>query len=77
MRGAERIHEVLPPVDRSLAGSSAWLRASRENAAGLKEAREAARTTLAQAFAKAREIEPASAPLAEEPARSISGRDQR
>jgi hypothetical protein len=77
MRGAARIREVLPPVDRSLAGSSAWLRASRESAAGLREAREAARTTLAQAFAKAREIEPASAPLAEEPASSISGRDRR
>lgn len=77
MRGAERIREVLPPVDRSLAGSSAWLRASREKAAALRVAREPARTTLAQSFAKAREIEPTSAPLAEEPARSIAGKDRR
>jgi hypothetical protein len=77
MRGAERIREVLPPVDRSLVGSSAWLRVSREKAAALRVAREPARTTLAQSFAEAREIEPASAPLAEEPVRSIAGKDRR
>lgn len=76
MRGADRIREVLAPVDRSLAGSSAWLRASREKAAALRVAREPARTTLAQAFAEAREIEPTSAPLAEEPANSIAGKDR-
>lgn len=74
MRGGDRIREVLPPVDRSLEGSSSWLRVSREKAAALGEAREAARTTMAQAFRNAREIEPATAPLAEEPDRSVSGK---
>jgi hypothetical protein len=71
MRGRERILEVLPPVDRRLEGSSAWLRASREAAARLRSAREpaadAGRSTLARAFPRARAIEPASAPLAKEP----------
>ena len=70
MRGSERIREVLPPVDRRLKGSSAWLRASREKAAALREARDAGRTTLARAFPKARAIEPTTAPLAEEPPRA-------
>jgi hypothetical protein len=69
MRGSVRIREVLPPVDRRLEGSSAWLRAGREKAAALREA-DPARTSLARAFAGARAIEPASAPLAREPARS-------
>jgi hypothetical protein len=68
MRGSDRIMEVLPPVDRRLRGSSAWLRASREKAAHLREARDAGRTTLARAFPGARVTEPSSAPLAEEPA---------
>jgi hypothetical protein len=67
MRGGARIREVLPPVDRRLAGSSSWLRVSREKAAALREARDVARTTLARAFPKARAIEPATAPLADEP----------
>ena len=70
MRGSERIREVLPPVDRRLKGSSAWLRTAREKAAALREARDAGRTTLARAFFKARVIEPAAAPLAEEPPRA-------
>jgi hypothetical protein len=70
MQGGGRIMEVLPPVDRRLKGSSAWLRASREKAAALREARDAGRTTLARAFPKARAIEPTSAPLAEEPPRA-------
>jgi hypothetical protein len=70
MQGGRRIMEVLPPVDRRLKGSSAWLRASREKAAALREARDAGRTTLARAFPKARAIEPTSAPLAEEPPRA-------
>jgi hypothetical protein len=70
MRGRERILEVLPPVDRRLQGSSAWLRASREKSARLREAGDAGRSTLARAFARARRIEPASVPLAEEPARA-------
>ncbi|KGJ06650.1 Methylene-tetrahydrofolate reductase C terminal [Paracoccus halophilus] len=71
MRGGDRIREVLPPVDRRLAGSSAWLRASREKAAALHEARERERSTLANAFPTARRIEPSTAPLADEPARAI------
>jgi hypothetical protein len=67
MQGGGRIREVLPPVDRRLAGSSSWLRVSREKAAGLREAGDAGRTTLARAFAKARVIEPATTPLADEP----------
>jgi hypothetical protein len=73
MQGGRRIMEVLPPVDRRLKGSSAWLRASREKAAALREARDAGRTTLARAFPKARAIEPTSAPLAEEPPRARGG----
>jgi len=71
MRDGDRINEVLPPVDRSLEGSSAWLRASREKASALRAARQAARTTLATAFAGARANEPTSAPLADEPARAV------
>lgn len=67
MRGRDRILEVQPPVDRRLEGSSAWLRASREKAAALREARDTGRSTMAQAFARAREIEPTTAPLADEP----------
>ncbi len=73
MAGGARIHEVLPPVDRSLDGSSSWLRVSREKAAALRAARDAARTTLATAFDGARSIEPATAPLADEPARAQRG----
>jgi hypothetical protein len=76
MRGSERIREVLPPVDRRLKGSSAWLRASREKAAALREARDAGRTTLARAFPKARAIEPTTAPLADEPPRASRGSER-
>ena len=72
MEDGARIHEVLPPVDHGLKGSSSWLRVSREKAAALREAREAGRTALALAFPAAREIEPATAPLAEEPPRAVS-----
>ncbi len=74
MRSGTRIREVLPPVDRSLRGSSSWLRLSQEKTATLKIAREAARTTIAEAFKAARKIEPTTAPLAEEPARRIATR---
>lgn len=76
MKGRDRITQVLPPVDRTLQGSSAWLRASREKAAALREARDTARTSLARAFPEARESEPTSAPLAEEPFRTTSGGDR-
>lgn len=72
MRGGDRIREVLPPVDRRLEGSSAWLRASREKAGALHAAREKERSALAQAFPQARAIEPASVPLAEEPRRAVN-----
>lgn len=72
MKGGAKIREVLPPVDRSLKGSSSWLRVSREKAAKLRAAREAARTAVAEAFLEARAIEPAAAPLAEEPARAVN-----
>jgi hypothetical protein len=68
MQGGARIREVLPPVDHRLKGSSSWLRVGREKAAALREARDAGRTMLARAFQRARDIEPATAPLAEEPA---------
>lgn len=72
MREGGRIAEVLPPVERNLAGSSSWLRVSREKAAALREAREARRTAVAEAFPGARESEPSTAPLAEEPARATN-----
>ena len=69
--GAERIRIVQPPVDRSLEGSSAWLRVAREKAAeraaGAAPIADAGRTAIAGAFARARKTEPASAPLATEP----------
>ena len=70
MRGGARIREVLPPLDHRLEGSSSWLRVAREKAAALREAGDAGRTTLARAFPKARAIEPATAPLADEPPRA-------
>ncbi len=78
MKAGDRIREVLPPVDRRLEGSSAWLRASREKAqekrAAQRAAEDADRAALAEAFAGAREIEPASAPLAEEPPKALNRR---
>ncbi len=71
--GAERmkdggtIRNVQPPVDRSLEGSSSWLRAAREKAARLHESRDAGRTAVAHAFADARAHDPTVAPLAPEP----------
>lgn len=68
MQNGHQINEVLPPVDRSLHGSSSWLRAAREKVVAKREA-EAARRTLAAAFPEARSTEPVSAPLAKEPER--------
>ena len=68
MRQGALINEVLPPVDRSLAGSSSWLRAAREKAVAKREA-DAAREALASAFPEARSNEPVTTPLAEEPER--------
>jgi Methylene-tetrahydrofolate reductase C terminal len=76
MQGGQRIREVLPPVDRRLEGSSAWLRVAREKALALRttgDTGDTRRATLARAFRRARDIEPASAPLAEEPPRATAG----
>ncbi len=67
MRGGARIHEILPPVDRRLQGSSSWLRVIREKAGAMREAGDAARTTLARAFPRARDVEPAKTALADKP----------
>lgn len=66
MKNGDQIHEVLPPVDRRLEGSSSWLRAAREKANLKREARETDRAALAASFAEARAIEPTSAPLADD-----------
>ncbi|MEM7045049.1 MAG: methylenetetrahydrofolate reductase C-terminal domain-containing protein [Pseudomonadota bacterium] len=68
MTNGHQINEVLPPVDRSLQGSSSWLRAAREKAVAKREA-DAARKALAAAFPEARSHEPVTAPLADEPER--------
>ncbi|MGI9420513.1 MAG: methylenetetrahydrofolate reductase C-terminal domain-containing protein [Geminicoccaceae bacterium] len=68
MKNGHQINEVLPPVDRSLEGSSSWLRVAREKAMAKREA-DAARKTLAKAFPEARMTEPVAAPLADEPVR--------
>jgi hypothetical protein len=67
MGASDRIATVLPPVDRSLWGSSSWLRVAREKAGERRSAAEARRTTLARAFPQARASEPVAAPLAPEP----------
>ncbi|WP_171229005.1 methylenetetrahydrofolate reductase C-terminal domain-containing protein [Ruegeria sp. HKCCA4008] len=70
--GGDKIKEVLPPLEHTLKGSSSWLRVSREIAAQEREARDAARETLAQAFPEARENEPSAAPLAAEPPNAVN-----
>lgn len=82
MKGGARIHEVLPPVDRTLAGSSSWLRVSREKAAERRAARAAARGSgareaVARAFPEARATEPATAPLAPEPPAAVNREERR
>ena len=71
MKNGHQINEVLPPVDRSLQGSSSWLRVAREKAEAQREA-DAARKALAKAFPEARTLEPVTTPLAEEPERRTS-----
>ena len=69
--GIERIRVVQPPVDRSLQGSSAWLRVAREKGTATPESYgekgDAGRQVIADSFKRARQFEPASAPLASEP----------
>ncbi len=75
--GLERIQVVQPPVDRSLEGSSSWLRVAREKAAKAgvgAPAAEPGKAVIAEAFKRARAFEPASAPLAAEPAKATSVR---
>jgi hypothetical protein len=72
MRGSAKINEVMPPVDRSLEGSSAWLRVSREKAAKLRESRDAARSAVAIAYPGARRNEPSAVPLATEPPSAVN-----
>ncbi len=73
--GLERIRVVQPPVNRELKGSSSWLRIIREKGA-MKEASkrqlDPAKSELAQAFAKARKLEPAAVPLAKEPVAALA-----
>lgn len=76
MQGGDKIREVLPSVDWSLKGSSSWLRVSREKAVRRRDAKEKARNAVAQAFSGARAIEPATAPLAEEPPRAVNRETQ-
>ncbi len=73
--GAERIRVVQPPVNRSLEGSSSWLRAIRERALQRREARRSAdrsKAAIADAFPSARKIEPVAAPLAHEPDNALA-----
>ena len=77
MQGGDKIREVLPPVDRSLQGSSAWLRVSREKVAKLRESQDAAKTTVAMAFPAARRNEPSAAPLAPEPPGAVDRETRR
>ncbi len=74
--GLERIRVVQPPVDRSLEGSSSWLRVAREKAAearaGLRDSGDPGKLVIARAFRRARSFEPSSAPLAIEPAAALA-----
>jgi hypothetical protein len=74
-QGLERIAVVQPPVDRTLEGSSSWLRVAREKAALKRAATEAidpGKAVIANAFKRARTFEPASAPLGKEPKRALA-----
>lgn len=73
--GLERIAVEQPPVDRTLEGSSSWLRVAREKSAqrrDVRTTRDPARHAVARAFKRARGIEPAAAPLAVEPQAALA-----
>ena len=73
--GLDRIAVEQPPVDRSLEGSSSWLRVAREKAAQrreLKVSTDPGKLAIARAFRRARKIEPAAAPLAIEPEAALA-----
>lgn len=78
--GLDRIRVVQPPVDRSLDGSSSWLRVAREKAAsrraGLRDAGDPGKLVIARAFKRARRFDPASAPLAAEPQAAVAGQPE-
>jgi hypothetical protein len=75
-RGLDRIQVVQPPVDRTLEGSSSWLRVAREKAAERRsaphDAADPGKLVIARAFERARRFEPASAPLAAEPQSALA-----
>jgi len=48
MKDGGKIRDVQPPVDRSLDGSSSWLRVTREKAARLPDRSDAPRTAIAR-----------------------------
>lgn len=73
--GMERIRVVQPPVNRELEGSSSWLRVAREKAAEQRRhghSADPSKHMLARAFRRARQIEPAAAPVAFEPDSALS-----
>ena len=73
--GMERIAVEQPPVDRSLEGSSSWLRVAREKAAQRRDltvSSDPGKLAMAKAFGRARKIEPASAPLGIEPKAALA-----
>ncbi len=73
--GMQRIVVEQPPVDRSIEGSSSWLRVVREKAAQRhqhRSSRDPGKLALARAFKGARQIEPAVAPLAAEPTAALA-----
>ncbi len=73
--GLERIVVQQPPVDRTLEGSSSWLRVAREIAAERREVRtstDPGKLAVARAFKRARRLEPAAAPLALEPSAALA-----
>src|SRR5210317_1914513 len=72
--GMERIVVQQPPVDRTLEGSSSWLRVAREKAAERRDVRTSSdpgKFAMARAFRLARRLEPAAAPLAVEPSAAL------
>ncbi len=74
--GLERIQVVQPPVDRTLEGSSSWLRVAREKAATRRQTppdrADPGKLVIARAFRRARRHDPAAAPLAAEPESALA-----
>jgi len=74
--GHDRMLVVQPPVDRTLEGSSSWLRVAREKAAERRstpqDGADPGKLVIARAFQRARRFEPASAPLAAEPPSALA-----